>query len=157
VGRNGRYGSIGAAVGAGVMGACGYFGSPRLAFIVAALLTIPALLALRAIGPDHAELAAVAQPPTSLLAPLSLLKDRRLLVYALCVALFQVASIAVLQLSAVDVTARLGSRGALVIAAFVIVPQVVVAVTAPWIGRMADQWGHRPTLLAGFASVPVRG
>jgi len=75
----------------------------------------------------------------------------------LCVALFQVASIAVIQLSAVDVTARLGARGSLVIAAFVIVPQLVVAMMAPWIGRAADRWGHRPVLLAGFVTVPIRG
>jgi MFS family permease len=158
IGRNGRYGSIGAGLGAAVMGACGYFGSQRLAFIVAAALVVPTLLAVRAIGPDRAAVTPAAeQQQSGLMASLSLLKDRRLLIYALCVALFQVASIAVLQLAAVDVTARLGSRGALVIAAFLIVPQVVVALIAPWIGRMADQWGHRRTLLAGYATVPMRG
>jgi len=156
-GRNGRYGSIGAGLGAAVMGASGYFGSLRLAFVVAALLTVPALLAIRAIGPDVGEptVADVRQP--GLVRPFRLLRDPRLLIYAGCVALFQVASIAVIQLSAVDVTARLGARGALVIAAFVIVPQVVVAAISPWIGREAERIGHRPALLAGYATVPLRG
>lgn len=160
VGRNGRYGSIGAGLGAAIMGACGYLGSQRLAFVVAAALAVPALFAVRAIGPDR-----VVVPPTSssdgeppgLFAPFRLLRDHRLLIYALCVALFQLASIAVLQLSAVDVTARLGARGALVIAAFILVPQVVVAAFSPWIGRAADRWGHRPALLAGYVTVPIRG
>ncbi len=156
-GRNGRYGSIGAGLGAAIMGLCGYLGPQRLAFVVAALLTIPALLAVRAIGPDHAEVTVADQRQPGLLAPFALLRDRRLLIYALCVALFQVASIAVLQLAAVDVTARLGARGALVIAAFLIVPQVVVAVISPWIGRTAEIVGHRPALLAGFVTVPLRG
>ena len=89
--------------------------------------------------------------------PFGLLRDRTLLIYASCVALFQVASIAVIQLSAVDVTARLGARGALVIAAFLIVPQVVVALISPWLGQAADRFGHRTVLLAGFATVPIRG
>jgi MFS family permease len=159
VGRNGRYGSIGAGMGAAVMGACGYLGSPKVAFVAAAALTVPALLALRAIGPDRAAvvpMTATEERP-GLFSPFRLLRDRRLLIYALCVALFQVASIAVLQLSAVDVTARLGARGALVIAAFLIVPQVVVAVISPWLGKAADRFGHRVVLLVGFATVPVRG
>jgi MFS family permease len=159
VGRNGRYGSIGAGLGAAIMGACGYLGSQRLAFVVAALMTIPALLAVRAIGPDTAIVAPVREEgkKPGMFAPFALLRDRRLLIFAACVALFQLASIAVLQLAAVDVTTRLGARGALVIAAFLIVPQVVVAVISPWIGEAADRWGHRPVLLAGFATVPIRG
>jgi MFS family permease len=159
IGRNGRYGSIGAGMGAAIMGACGYLGSPGLAFLVAGALTVPALFAVRAIGPDTARLAPereAGQKP-GFFAPFALLRDRRLLIYALCCALFQVASIAVLQLAAVEVTAKLGARGALVIAAYLIVPQVVVALIAPWIGEAADRWGHRPVLLAGFATVPIRG
>ena len=159
VGRNGRYGSIGAGLGAAVMGACGYLGSPKVAFVVAAALTVPALLALRAIGPDRAAVAPTiaAEGRQGVFSPFRLLRDRRLLIYALCVALFQVASIAVLQLSAVEVTARLGARGALVIAAFLIVPQAVVAAISPWLGRAADRFGHRIVLLVGFATVPLRG
>ena len=158
-GRNGRYGSIGAGLGAAIMGACGYLGSPRLAFLVAAALTLPALLALRSIGPDRFRTAPEAATDGSggWLAPFALLRDRRLLIFAISAALFQVASIAVLQLAAVDVTARIGARGPLVIAAFLIIPQIVVALISPWIGRMAARVGHRTVLLAGFATVPLRG
>ena len=163
-GRNARYGSIGAGLGAAIMGISGYFGSQRLPFVIGALLTVPALLALRAIGPDRSPVnradpaeEPAPEPKRGFLAPFTLLRDRTLLIFALCVALFQVASIAVMQLSAVDVTARLGSRGPLVIAAFIIVPQVVVALISPAIGRAAERFGHRAVLLAGFVTVPLRG
>ena len=159
IGRNARFGSIGGALGAAMMGGCGYLGSQRLGFMAAALLTVPALMAVRAIGIEKAQIvpdpAAEARP--GFFAPFRLLLDRRLLIYATCVALYQVASVAVLQLAAIDVTARLGSRGALVIAAILIVPQVVVALVSPWIGRAAARFGHRLVLLASFVAVPVRG
>jgi MFS family permease len=36
------------------------------------------------------------------------------------------------------------------------VPQVIVALMAPWAGRQANVRGRRPLLLAGFAALPVR-
>lgn len=158
LGRNSRYGSIGAGLGAVLMGACVYGGSQHLVFLVAALMIAPALWALSRIGPDRVELApAAADAAPGLLAPLALLRDRRLLVFALCVALFQVSSIAVMQLAAVEVTARLGSRSGVVIAAFLLVPQVMVAWLSPGIGRFAERYGRRAVLLFGFATVPLRG
>jgi predicted MFS family arabinose efflux permease len=38
----------------------------------------------------------------------------------------------------------------------IIVPQVIVAVMAPWAGRRAKTWGRRPLLLVGFAALPIR-
>jgi predicted MFS family arabinose efflux permease len=43
------------------------------------------------------------------------------------------------------------------IAACIVVPQLVVAFISPWVGRRAQQWGRRPLLLVGFAALPVRG
>ena len=65
-------------------------------------------------------------------------------------------AIAVVQLAAVEATQRMGMQAGLVIAAFVIVPQIVAAWLAPAIGRFADLWGRRTVLLAGFATVPIR-
>ena len=36
------------------------------------------------------------------------------------------------------------------------VPQVIVALMAPWAGRRANTWGRRPLLLVGFAALPIR-
>ena len=37
-----------------------------------------------------------------------------------------------------------------------IVPQLVVAVCAPWIGRQAERWGRRPFLMVAFAALALR-
>ena len=43
------------------------------------------------------------------------------------------------------------------IAACIVVPQLVVAALSPWIGRRAQIWGRRPLLLIGFSALPIRG
>jgi hypothetical protein len=48
------------------------------------------------------------------------------------------------------------SFSSLIVSALIIVPQVIVAVMAPWMGRQAKAWGRRPLLLAGFAALPCR-
>jgi MFS family permease len=44
----------------------------------------------------------------------------------------------------------------LAISALIVVPQIVVALLAPWAGRTAATWGRRPLLLLGLAAVPIR-
>jgi MFS family permease len=39
----------------------------------------------------------------------------------------------------------------------VIVPQLVVALMSPAVGRRAQEWGRRPLLLAAFAALTARG
>ena len=39
----------------------------------------------------------------------------------------------------------------------IVVPQIVVAILAPWIGFHSEKRGRRPLLLLGFALEPVRG
>ena len=156
LGRNARYGSIGAGLGAALLGACSIWGGERGVFALAAILTALGVLALRRVGPDRAVVTTDQGKVTGWRDSLALLRDRRLAIFALCVMLFQVASIAIVQLAAVEATRRMGSQAGLVIAAFVIVPQIVAAWMAPAIGRFADLWGRRRVLLAGFATVPVR-
>jgi MFS family permease len=45
----------------------------------------------------------------------------------------------------------------LIIAACIVVPQLVVAMLSPWVGTRAQVWGRRPLLLIGFAALPIRG
>lgn len=161
LGRNAAFGSAGAGLGAAAMGAASTWLSHHAVFIIAASLLPFALLAIARIGPDHAEThhadhhRAEDEPP-GLLAPLALLRSRRILVFATCLMLFQLSSIAVLQLAAVEVTARTGARSGLAIAAFLIVPQVVVTLVAAWVGMAAERHGRRIVLLLGFATLPLR-
>lgn len=45
----------------------------------------------------------------------------------------------------------------LVMAAIIVVPQIIVAVAAPWVGHYAEQWGRKPMLLVRFGLEPLRG
>jgi MFS family permease len=38
----------------------------------------------------------------------------------------------------------------------IIVPQLLVGLLAPWVGRSAEKRGRKPLLLVGFAALPIR-
>jgi MFS family permease len=77
-------------------------------------------------------------------------------VFAACAVLFHASSAAVLVVAAADITRRTGNAGGLFVAAFIIVPQLVVAVLSPAIGRTAQRLGRHRILLLGYASLPLR-
>jgi predicted MFS family arabinose efflux permease len=163
LGRNARFASIGNGLAAALMGACGYFLSARAVFFVTAALLAPALVALRAmsaneIDPErcHGGLSRRRdkQPPTKFA---ELLRQRSLVILAGCVMLFHLANSAMLPLMASVVTMRSSQWATVLIAACIVVPQLVVAALSPWVGRRAGSWGRRPLLLLGFAALPVRG
>ncbi|WP_246795566.1 MFS transporter [Burkholderia perseverans] len=163
LGRNARWASIGSAVAAGLMGLTGEYVSARAVFWLTAALALPALVALSMIQPTHT----IAPPPGSRPRAANadgearetifdLLRDRRMLVFAACVVLFHLSNAAMLNLAAGEVTAGMGDNVQLVIAACIIVPQAIVAMLSPWVGRSAQRWGRRPILLLGFSALPVR-
>jgi MFS family permease len=55
------------------------------------------------------------------------------------------------------VTTRSSRWAPVLIAACIVVPQVIVALASPSVGRKAQQWGRRPLLLLGFAALAIRG
>jgi MFS family permease len=182
LGRNARWASIGSAVAAGLMGLTGEYFSARAVFWLTAALAMPALFALtmihlpnalprapaapRAREPsfDDAEASPLAEPapddapvePEQRESIFELLRDKRLLVFAMCVVLFHLSNAAMLNLAAGEVTASMGDNVQLVIAACIIVPQAIVALLSPWVGRTAQSWGRRPILLLGFSALPIR-
>jgi len=54
-------------------------------------------------------------------------------------------------------TMRSSACASTLIAACIVVPTVIVAGAAPWVGRQADAWGRRPLLLLCFAALALRG
>jgi MFS family permease len=71
--------------------------------------------------------------------------------------LFHLANSAMLPLMGSVLTMRSADWATVLIAACIVVPQLVVAAMSPWIGERAQVWGRRPLLLAGFAALPLRG
>src|SRR5262249_44902997 len=71
-----------------------------------------------------------------------------------CLFLFQLANASILPLVGQTLARTEGQH--LILSGFVVLPQIVVALLAPWIGRKAETWGRRPLLLAGLAVLPIR-
>jgi MFS family permease len=88
---------------------------------------------------------------------LALVRQRTLLIFAGAMLLFQLANAAMLPLMAGVVTTRSSQWAPVLIAACIIVPQAIVALTSPSVGRTAQTWGRRPLLLLAFAALAIRG
>ncbi|MCB4821509.1 MFS transporter [Roseicella aerolata] len=160
LGRNARYRAIGNGLSAGVMGAVGAYVSGAAVFWLTAALTLPAMAALsriRAAELAPREEAAQAAEAAGQGGFRTLLTNRGVLVFSACCALFALSNAAMLPLVGTEVTARAGSMANLVIAACIVVPQLVVAVISPWVGRLAERRGRRLVLLIGLGALPVRG
>jgi MFS family permease len=124
---------------------------------------LPALIALARIrasdihfgrscgAPDHHH---STQPPR--VRRRALWKNRYLLIFAGCLFLFQIVDASILPLIGGTLAHSEGNGSALIISGLVIVPQILVAPSAPWAGRLAKTWGRRPLLLIGFAALPIR-
>ncbi len=183
LGRNSSFAAIGNAVAAGLMGGVGWLVSARATFFLGALLAVPGMLALRAIERPKTRLddaAAAADPddeaaeskkdaaPAVDAGPgaaasgashgiMILLRDRRLFTFAICTALFHLSNAAMLPLVAGEITKEAAGQAELIIAACILMPQLIGAAMSPRIGQLAETIGRRPVLLVGFAALPLRG
>jgi MFS family permease len=162
LGRNQRFKSTGSLVAAGIFGLLGYFLSNRDILVTTALLVLPALVALTRIRARDIHFGRSCGAPNchSTEPPRAergvLWKNRHLLIFAGCLFLFQLADASILPLIGGTLARSEGSRSALIISGLVVVPQILVAVWAPWAGRQAQTWGRHPLLLIGFGALAVR-
>jgi MFS family permease len=163
LGRNQRFASAGGVLATGFMGFIAYFLSYRAIFIAAAALVLPLLLALGRIQPSDIHFGRAScipdhqgpgAPPRARLR--SLWKTPGLLTFAGCVFLFQMANASMLPLAGEAFAYKEEALSSLIVTALIMVPQVIVAIMAPWAGRRANTWGRRPLLLVGFAALPIR-
>ena len=162
LGQNQRFAAAGGVAVTLSMALVAYSGAPWAMF-VPVVLALPVLVALkqirgeeidfgRASGAEHAP----ADRPQRARRDAALLRNYRLLIFATCMVLFQVANASMLPLVN-GMLAHEGKRQAApVVAALIIVPQVIVAVLAPWVGQRAEQRGRKPLLLVGFAALTIR-
>jgi MFS family permease len=163
LGRNQRFASIGGVLAAGLMGFIAYFLSYRAIFFVSAALVIPLLFALWRIQPSDIHFGRAScipdhhgpgAPPRAGLR--TLWKTHGLLVFAACVFLFQMANASMLPLAGEAFAYSRQAFSSLIVSALIMVPQIIVAIMAPWTGRRANRSGRRPLLLIGFAALPIR-
>jgi MFS family permease len=164
LGRNVRYAAIGNGLGAALMGACGYYVSERAVFFLAAALTLPAFAAIAPLARIESAPWSrrcggrpMPEPPSEKVPVGRVLADRRLLVFAACTMLFTLANSAMLPIASVGITKEAGSEANLIIAGAIVLPQVIVALLSPPVGRLAEQRGRRLVLLLGFGILPLRG
>ena len=163
LGRNARFASLGNGSAAVLMGATGYYISNRAVFLVTFLLAIPTLLALwrireREIDIVQAHGAILREVPDEKATSIfTLLRQKPLLIFAASILLLQLANAAMLPIMAGVVTTRSSQWAPVLIAACIIVPQAIVALMSPTVGRKAQEWGRRPILLIGFGALAIRG
>jgi MFS family permease len=163
LGRNARFASLGNGSAAALMGAVGYYISNRSVFLVTFLLAIPTLLALWHIREREIDIiqahGAIQRetPDAKATSVFTLIRQKPLLIFAGAILLLQLANAAMLPIMAGVVTTRSSQWAPVLIAACIIVPQAIVALMSPTVGRKAQAWGRRPILLIGFSALAVRG
>lgn len=161
LGRNAAFASVGTGLAAAGMGAVGYAISNQAVFYVTAGFIAPALFALMQINknevdPVRAHGGAHAHPLNLIAGLAELTRNRALLIFAACVMLFHLANAAILPLVASMLTLRSSGSATALIAAAMVVPQFLVAILSPTVGRKAQQWGRRPLLIVGFIALICR-
>ena len=163
LGRNARFASLGNGSAAALMGACGYYISNRSVFLVTFLLAIPTLLALSRIREREIDIVQAhgailrEKPDEKATSIFTLIRQKPLLIFAASILLLQLANAAMLPIMAGVVTTRSSQWAPVLIAACIIVPQAIVALMSPTVGRKAQAWGRRPILLIGFGALAIRG
>jgi predicted MFS family arabinose efflux permease len=160
-GRNYRYAAAGHAATAALMGFVGAYFSLSMIFVVAAALCIPALIALTFIRPEEIDYARARNAKTRDQAPeigriLDLFKNRGLILFTAAVVLFQLADASLLPLIGEDLARTQATSSSIWMSGLIIIPQIVVAILAPWVGYHSEKRGRRPLLLIGFAIEPLR-
>lgn len=161
-GRNYRFAAAGHALTAALMGAAGAYIAKGAIFTSAAILCVPALFALARIRGEEIDYARARNGPAGkrqsagIARILDLAKNRKLVLFAAATLLFQLADASMLPLIGEKVATEMRASAAIWMSVLIIVPQVVVAILAPWVGFHAEKRGRRPLLLIGFGIEPIR-
>ena len=165
-GRNQSFNSAGNVACALAIAAVSHIFGNRAIFITAAALTVPTVISILCISgkeinyeqargglaetnPDRKS-----QQPESIVKVLS--GDRALLVFLACAFLFHFANAAMLPQLGEMLAKGHRDTAAPFMSACIIVTQVVIALTAVTVGKLAHNYGRKPWLLLGFGVLPIR-
>jgi MFS family permease len=165
-GRNYRYAAAGHALTAALLGAVGAYVAKSAIFVAAAALCVPALIALSFIRSDEIDYAKARNAKTikhdhgkevgTATRVLDLCKNRKLALFIGATVLFQFADASILPLVGENLAMSLGPHAAVWLSGLIIVPQIIVAIFAPWVGYHSEKSGRKPLLLIGFGLEPIR-
>jgi MFS family permease len=160
-GRNYRYAAAGHAATAALMGLVGAYFALGMIFAAAAALCIPALIALAFIRPEEIDYARARNARThdqtlEIGRILDLCKNRGLVLFTAAIVLFQLADTSMLPLIGENLARTQATGSSIWMSGLIIIPQIVVAILAPWVGYHSEKRGRKPLLLIGFAVEPLR-
>jgi MFS family permease len=161
-GKNQAFNSAGNVFTALLVGYASYKFGYRAIFVIAALFAIPAIVSLFAIDGkqiDYARARGAIQEKGEIKAEglSALFKDRILLCFLATAFLFHLANAAMLPELGEMLSKDNVKTAAPFMSACIIVTQLVITITAAWIGRRAAAKGRKPLLLLGFGVLPIRG
>jgi len=162
-GRNEAFNHAGNVIAAGLAGAAAYYFGYWAMFAVVAAMAVAsagAVALLRAREIDHdlargADGEAELQDKPMVLSVVFL--DKRIMVFMVSVVLFHFANAAMLPLVGQKSGDGLKSGAVVVMAACIIVAQLVMVPVAIAASRLAASRGRKPVFLVGFAVLPIRG
>jgi predicted MFS family arabinose efflux permease len=163
-GRNETFNHAGNACAALLAGVFAYLFGPVAVFYLMAAMAIASVIAVSFVSPkaiDHDVArgldpggAGHATQPSGLTV---LLKNRPLLLFAICCALFHLANAAMLPLVSQKLAQANLQMATPLTSACIVAAQLVMVPVALLVGAKADVWGRKPLLLAGFLILPLRG
>ncbi len=161
-GKNQAFNSAGNVFTALLVGYASYKFGYRAIFVIAALFAIPAVVSLLAIDGkqiDYARARGAIEKQSQIEAEglSALFQDRILLCFLATAFLFHLANAAMLPELGEMLSKHNVRTAAPFMSACIIVTQLVITVTAVWIGRRAAAKGRKPLLLLGFGVLPIRG
>ena len=144
-GRNYRYAAAGHVLKASTMGAAGAYFSENAIFLTAAILCVPALIALSFIRADEidygrARNAGLGEKAKQAAKVLDLLENRNLVIFTGCLVLFQLADASMLPLLAENLAVE-ASSPTLRMSGLIIIPQIIAAILAARVGYHSEARG----------------
>ena len=156
LGINGRYASLGSAFGAALLGAVATYLPQGAVFVVDHASDHPGAADAGDIPRPRPCRRTIIRPriirtyaSRASIARWHIFREPALPLFAVCVVLFYLANAAMLPLALNELAKRDGPSG-FVVSAAIIVPQIVVALCSPWVGRLAQSMGRKPILLPGL-------
>jgi MFS family permease len=161
-GRNQAFNSAGNVFTALLIAAVSYKLGCRKIFLVPIVLAIPTVLSAFAIDANEIDYARArgandGQNKLEIEGLSALLRDRVLLYFLIACFLFHLANAAMLPQLGEMLSQKDSRQAAPFMSACIIVTQLVISLSAAWIGRNAALHGRKPLLLLGFGVLPIRG